>query len=251
MSEPPPDGGFFPLVYDELRRLAAAKLAGEPAGPHARRHGAGARGVPPARRRGVRRPQRVLPRRGRRHAAHPRRPRPPQACRQARRRGPAVRARRRRAIRVADPDSLLDVDAALTRLAAEDPSSADVARSGSSPACRSTRPPRRWASPAPPPSANGPTPARGWPPAAGFGPLDRDACRSRGRGGPIPRPVRREILFVADSRMIAPLRAPRPTHDQPVGDKPWTDRRAFQRSGSNSATRRAGWVQTRSRTSRR
>jgi hypothetical protein len=32
MSGSPPDGDFFPLVYDELRRLAAAKLAGEPAG---------------------------------------------------------------------------------------------------------------------------------------------------------------------------------------------------------------------------
>jgi len=32
MSACPPDAGFFPLVYDELRRLAAAKLAGEPAG---------------------------------------------------------------------------------------------------------------------------------------------------------------------------------------------------------------------------
>jgi len=32
MSATPPDGDFFPLVYDELRRLAAAKLAGEPAG---------------------------------------------------------------------------------------------------------------------------------------------------------------------------------------------------------------------------
>jgi hypothetical protein len=32
MSEAPADGGFFPLVYDELRRLAAAKLAGEPVG---------------------------------------------------------------------------------------------------------------------------------------------------------------------------------------------------------------------------
>ena len=32
MSGSPPDGDFFPLVYDERRRLAAAKLAGEPAG---------------------------------------------------------------------------------------------------------------------------------------------------------------------------------------------------------------------------
>jgi hypothetical protein len=30
MSACPPDGDFFRLVYDELRRLAAAKLAGEP-----------------------------------------------------------------------------------------------------------------------------------------------------------------------------------------------------------------------------
>ena len=27
MSACPPDAGFFPLVYDELRRLAAARLA--------------------------------------------------------------------------------------------------------------------------------------------------------------------------------------------------------------------------------
>src|SRR5687767_13156061 len=32
MNGPAPGDGFFPLVYDELRRLAAAKLAGEPAG---------------------------------------------------------------------------------------------------------------------------------------------------------------------------------------------------------------------------
>jgi hypothetical protein len=32
MSEPLADGGLFPLVYDELRRLAAAKLAHEAAG---------------------------------------------------------------------------------------------------------------------------------------------------------------------------------------------------------------------------
>ena len=32
MNEPLPDGGYFPLVYNELRRLAAAKLAHEPAG---------------------------------------------------------------------------------------------------------------------------------------------------------------------------------------------------------------------------
>ena len=32
-AEPPePPGGYFPIVYDELRRLAAARLAGERAG---------------------------------------------------------------------------------------------------------------------------------------------------------------------------------------------------------------------------
>ena len=38
--------------------------------------------------------------------------------------------------------------------------------------------------------------------------------------------------------------------DHPAGADPETDRRARQRSGSNSATRRDGWGQTRSRTSR-
>jgi RNA polymerase sigma factor (TIGR02999 family) len=32
MSNAPSDVGFFPLVYDELRRLASARLAGEAAG---------------------------------------------------------------------------------------------------------------------------------------------------------------------------------------------------------------------------
>src|SRR5438876_1108674 len=32
MNGQPPDGGFFPLVYDELRRLAAAQLADEGVG---------------------------------------------------------------------------------------------------------------------------------------------------------------------------------------------------------------------------
>jgi hypothetical protein len=36
MSASPPDVGYFPLVYDELRRLAAAKLAGI---EHTRRRG--------------------------------------------------------------------------------------------------------------------------------------------------------------------------------------------------------------------
>jgi RNA polymerase sigma factor (TIGR02999 family) len=128
MSEPPPDGGPFLLVYDELRRLAAAKLAGEPAGhtldPTALVHEAYLRlvGVACADRSGFLRAaavamQRILVDHARRKSA-------------AKRGGHARRyslAEGDRAI-VSDPDTLLDIDAALTRLAAEDPPSADVAR---------------------------------------------------------------------------------------------------------------------------
>ena len=117
------------MVYDELRRLAAARLAGEPAGhtldATALVHEAYLRLGDG----GVRRPQRLLPCRGRRHAADPGRPRPPRKGRQARRRR-AGRSPSRRSHRlvVADPDLVLDIDAALDRLAAEDASSAEVAR---------------------------------------------------------------------------------------------------------------------------
>jgi RNA polymerase sigma factor (TIGR02999 family) len=128
-AEPPaPPGGFFPLVYDELRRLAAARLAGE----HARHsldatalvHEAYLRlgAASFADRTGFFRAaavamQRIL-------VDHARR-------RQAARRGGGART-----IALdgdapdpgADPDLVLDVDAALERLAREDPSSAEVAR---------------------------------------------------------------------------------------------------------------------------
>ena len=128
MSESPPDAGFFPLVYDELRRLAAAKLAGEPAGhtldATALVHEAYLRlgGGAFADRSGFMRAaavamQRILVDHARRKRA-------------ARRGG---RARQFALVEgdrvvVSDPDTLLDIDAALTRLAAEDASSADVAR---------------------------------------------------------------------------------------------------------------------------
>ena len=41
---------LLPLVYDELRKLAAQRLAQEKPGPDAPGHGPGPRGVPPARR---------------------------------------------------------------------------------------------------------------------------------------------------------------------------------------------------------
>ena len=128
MSEPRRESGYFPLVYDELRRLAAAKLAHEPAGHtldatalvHEAylRLGSGASSD----RSGFLRDaavamQRILVDHARRKRA-------------AKRGGYARKFALQEGDRVtiADPDTLLDIDAALTRLAAEDPSSADVAR---------------------------------------------------------------------------------------------------------------------------
>jgi RNA polymerase sigma factor (TIGR02999 family) len=128
MSEPPPDGGFLPLVYDELRRLAAAKLAGEPAGHSldatALVHEAYLRlgGGAFADRSGFLRAaavamQRILVDHARRKRA-------------ARRGGGARQFRLDEADRVdvSDPDTILDIEAALSRLAVEDSTSADVAR---------------------------------------------------------------------------------------------------------------------------
>jgi RNA polymerase sigma factor (TIGR02999 family) len=125
---PEPAAGFFPLVDDELKRLAAARLAGERAGHSldatALVHEAYLRlgGASFADRSGFFRAaavamQRIV-------IDHARR-------RQAARRGGGART-----IGLdgdaptlnADPDLVLDVDAALERLAREDPSSAEVAR---------------------------------------------------------------------------------------------------------------------------
>jgi RNA polymerase sigma factor (TIGR02999 family) len=128
MSEPFADGGFLPLVYDELRRLAAAKLAHEPAGhtldATALVHEAFLRlgaGASSDRSGFVRNAavamQRIL-------VDHARRKRT------AKRGGYARKFTLHEGDRVtiADPDTLLDIDAALTRLSAEDPCSAEVAR---------------------------------------------------------------------------------------------------------------------------
>jgi RNA polymerase sigma factor (TIGR02999 family) len=123
----PPDG-FFPLVYDELRRLAAARLAGESGG-----HSLDATALV--------------------HEAYLRLGDASFADRSGFFRAAAVamqrilvdHARRRRAGKRGggartivlegdapslgpDPDLVLDVDEALARLAVEDPSSAEVAR---------------------------------------------------------------------------------------------------------------------------
>jgi RNA polymerase sigma factor (TIGR02999 family) len=128
MSESPPNGGFFPQVYDELRRLAALKLAGEPAGhtldATALVHEAFLKlgGANFAERSEFLKAaavamQRILVDHARRKRA---------AKRGGHGKRFAIDAKDR--LVVADPDTLLDIDEALKRLGAEDAVSADVAR---------------------------------------------------------------------------------------------------------------------------
>jgi RNA polymerase sigma factor (TIGR02999 family) len=127
-DSPAPPGGFFPAVYDELKRLAAARLAGERAGHsldatalvHEAYLRLGAASF--ADRSGFFRAaavamQRIL-------VDHARR-------RKAARRGGGARTIALEGDAPAlgaDPDLVLDVDEALERLAREDPTSAEVAR---------------------------------------------------------------------------------------------------------------------------
>jgi RNA polymerase sigma factor (TIGR02999 family) len=128
MSTPASEGGFFPLVYDELRRLAAAKLAGERPGHtldatalvHEAylRLGAGAfANISDFMRAAAVAMQRILVDHARRKTAAKR-----GAC------GLQFTLDHSDRAFVSDPDTLLDVDAALNRLATEDATSADVAR---------------------------------------------------------------------------------------------------------------------------
>jgi RNA polymerase sigma factor (TIGR02999 family) len=127
-AAPKPAADLLPAVYDELRRLAAAKLAGEPAGhtldATALVHEAYLRLVQSVAfetksqffRAAAEAMRRIL-------VDHARKKR-------AAKRGGGRRFELSEADRVAvpDPDTLLAVDEALTGLAAEDPGSADVAR---------------------------------------------------------------------------------------------------------------------------
>ena len=80
---------LLPLVYDELRKLAAPKLEQEKPGQTLQADGAGARGVSPAggwrQSPALEQPRPFLRRGGRGHAADSRRRGPPQAQLQARR----------------------------------------------------------------------------------------------------------------------------------------------------------------------
>jgi RNA polymerase sigma factor (TIGR02999 family) len=127
-GEPPPDAGYFPLLYDELRRLAAVKLTREPAGhtldATALVHEAYLRlgGAAFEERSGFLRAaavamQRIL-------VDHAR-------CKRAAKRGGLGKQftlEEADRMVVPDPDTVLDVDAALGKLAEEDPTSAEVAR---------------------------------------------------------------------------------------------------------------------------
>ena len=143
---------LLPLVYDELRKLAAQRLAQEKPGQTLQAtalvHEAYLRLV--GRRAGpaLEQPRPLLRRRRRGHAPHPRRARPPQAGRQARRRPAARRPRRAADVgSTAPPDDLLALDEALTRLAARGPAGR---RAGQAPLLRRpddrARRPRRSAS---------------------------------------------------------------------------------------------------------
>jgi RNA polymerase sigma factor (TIGR02999 family) len=128
MSQSREPGGFFPVFYDELKRLAAARLAGEAAGHSldatALVHEAYLRlgDAAFADRSGFFRAaavamQRILVD----HARH----------RRAGKRGGGARTlvlEDGEPVQSPDPDLLLDIDEALARLAIEDATSADVAR---------------------------------------------------------------------------------------------------------------------------
>ena len=130
MSDAPlPADGLFPVVYDELRRLAAAKLAAEPAGHtldatalvhEAYLRLAGVAGFETRSqffRAAAESMRRILVDHARKKRAD-------------KRGGAGRRFELSEADRVAvpDPDTLLAIDEALAKLAAEDPASADVAR---------------------------------------------------------------------------------------------------------------------------
>ena len=124
----PAPGGFFPLVYDELRKLAAARLAGEANGHSldatALVHEAYLRlgDAAFADRSGFFRAAAVAMQRILVDSAR---------LRRAGKRGGGARSvvfEEVCASRDADPDFMIDLDEALARLAVEDPTSAEVAR---------------------------------------------------------------------------------------------------------------------------
>ena len=108
---------LLPLVYDELRKLAAAEAGPGEARADAPGHGPGPRGLPAAGGRGagpaLGQSPALLRRRRRGHAAHPGRERPPQEAAEARRRAAAGRLDLAQLGSVSPAEDLLDLDDAL------------------------------------------------------------------------------------------------------------------------------------------
>ena len=132
-GDPKAAAELLPLVYDELRKLAAARLAEEKPGQTLQAtalvHEAYLRLVGGRTAAGLERPRPLLRRRRRGHAPHPRRARPRQGAAQARRRPAAGRPRRTSTSPPpAPPDDLLALDEALDRLAAADPLAAELVK---------------------------------------------------------------------------------------------------------------------------
>ena len=125
---------LLPLVYDELRKLAAQRLAQEKPGQTLQAtalvHEAYLRLVGDGRAAGLEQPRPLLRRRRRGDAPHPRRDRPPQGASPARRRPAAVSTSTD--VDLAGDDGLAGrscaLDEALDRLAAEDPRSAELVK---------------------------------------------------------------------------------------------------------------------------
>ena len=158
---------LLPLVYDELRKLAAQKLAQEKPGQTLQAtalvHEAYLRLV--GRRRGpaLGQPRPLLRRRGRGHAADPRRERPPQAARRsAAAAGSGSSSTPTEIAAPAAPTTCSPSTRPSTELAADDPQAAELVKlryfAGSD---DRARPPRSWASRPRRPTASGLTPGPG------------------------------------------------------------------------------------------
>ena len=126
MDSPPPDDPF-PVVYDELRRLAAAQVGARVARADPQPNGAGPRGIPATRPRPVREPRHFFAAAAeamRRILIDHARARLAQKRGGGRKRVPLDEAHR-----IAEtPDGLLALDDALTRFAVEEPAKAELVK---------------------------------------------------------------------------------------------------------------------------
>ena len=131
-GDPSAAAELLPLVYTELRNLAAARLAAENPGHTLQADSPGPRGLCPARGRSrcaiVEQSRPLLCRRRRSDAPHPRRKCSPETPGQARRRAAQHRPRRHHGRRGERPTDLLALDEVLSRLAQDDPAKAELVK---------------------------------------------------------------------------------------------------------------------------